>query len=90
MIVPARNEEANVVRCVRSILDQRVDGGLEVIVADGASADGTAAAARAAGARVVCNPARSAPAGLNTALAHASGETIVRLAADRSTACWWT
>ena len=78
VIVPARNEEANVVRCVRSILDQRVDGGLEVIVADGASADGTAAAARAAGARVVCNPARSAPAGLNTALAHASGEIIVR------------
>jgi glycosyltransferase involved in cell wall biosynthesis len=78
VIVPARNERADVERCVRSILEQQVDGGVEVIVADGVSADGTAAAARAAGARVVRNPSRTTPAGLNTALAHARGEIIVR------------
>ena len=78
MIVPARNEEKHIEACVRSILDQDVHGGLEVIVADGDSADQTAAVARAAGARVVPNPDRTTPAGLNAALASCRGEVVVR------------
>ena len=35
VIVPARNEAATIEDCVRSILEQRVEGGMEVIVADG-------------------------------------------------------
>jgi glycosyltransferase involved in cell wall biosynthesis len=78
VIVPARNEAATIVPCVRSIVDQEVDGGLEVIVADGRSSDDTRALARSAGAKVVDNPRGIASTGLNAALASAKGEIIVR------------
>ena len=78
VIVPARNEAATIVPCIRSILDQDVSDGLEVVVADGRSSDETAALARSAGARVVDNPRGITPAGLNAALAAARGEVIVR------------
>jgi len=78
IIVPARNEAANIDACVRSILAQQVEGGMEVIVADGSSADGTARLAEAAGATVVENPRGITPAGLNAALAAANGDVIVR------------
>lgn len=78
VIVPARNEARYIEACVRSILAQEVDGGLEVVIADGLSTDGTRTLAEAAGARVVANPAGTIPAGLNAALAAASGEIVVR------------
>ncbi len=78
VIVPARNEATNIVACVRSVLAQDVRGGLELIVADGRSSDGTAQLAGEAGAVVVDNPLRITPAGLNAALAAARGEVIVR------------
>jgi succinoglycan biosynthesis protein ExoA len=79
VIIPARNEERHIGACVRSILSQDVaDAGLEVIVADGRSIDGTAKAARRAGATVVANPDGSIPAGLNAALAQCRGDVIVR------------
>jgi succinoglycan biosynthesis protein ExoA len=78
VLVPARNEAGHIESCLRSILAQEVAGGLEVIVADGSSSDDTASLAEAAGARVVENPSGRTPAGLNRALAAASGEVIVR------------
>jgi glycosyltransferase involved in cell wall biosynthesis len=78
VIVPARNEAATIGECLRSILSQELEGGFEVVVADGSSSDGTAALARAAGALVVDNPAGTTPAGLNAALAAARGELVVR------------
>jgi succinoglycan biosynthesis protein ExoA len=78
VIVPARNEAAGIVDCIRSIFAQRVEGGIEVVVADGGSSDETARLARAEGARVVENPEGTTPAGLNVALAAAQGSIIVR------------
>jgi len=78
VIVPARNEAANIEACLQSILGQRVEGGLEVIVADGRSSDETAELARSLGATVVDNPARTTPAALNAALAAAKGPIVVR------------
>jgi succinoglycan biosynthesis protein ExoA len=79
VIIPARNEEGHIGACVRSILSQDVAvAGLEVIVADGCSIDGTAEAARRAGATVVANPEGSTPAGLNAALARCRGNVVVR------------
>jgi succinoglycan biosynthesis protein ExoA len=78
VIIPARNEARYIGACVRSILAQDVDAELEVIVADGLSADGTGEIARDAGARVVTNPERTTPAALNRALAAASGDVILR------------
>lgn len=78
VIVPARNEERYIEACIDSILGQEVDGGLEVIVADGRSTDATRARAQRAGAYVVDNAAGTIPAGLNAALNAAKGEVIVR------------
>ena len=78
VIVPARNEAKTIEECLRSIFAQKVEGGMEVIVADGGSSDETAALARSAGARVVGNAAQTTPAGLNAALSAAEGEIIVR------------
>jgi glycosyltransferase involved in cell wall biosynthesis len=79
VIIPARNEERDIGACVRSILSQDVaDAGLEVIVADGCSIDGTVEAARRAGATVVANPDGSTPAGLNAALVRCRGDVVVR------------
>src|SRR5947207_15360182 len=78
VIVPARNEERHIAACVRSIVDQKLEGSVEVIVADGLSADRTAELAAAAGAVLVANPACTTPAGLNAALARARGDVVVR------------
>ncbi len=42
IIIPARNEEVNIGRCLRSIIRSRYEGDLEVIVVDDRSIDGTA------------------------------------------------
>ena len=78
VVIPARDEAAHIEACVRSVLAQEVEGGLEVVVADAMSGDGTAELARAAGAVVVDNPERLTPCGLNHALAAARGEVVVR------------
>ncbi|HXV58053.1 MAG TPA: glycosyltransferase family 2 protein [Gaiellaceae bacterium] len=78
VIVPARNEAATIGACVSSILEQEVEGGLEVIVADGMSTDGTAELARRAGAEVIPNPSRVTPAALNRGLEAARGKIVVR------------
>ncbi len=43
IIIPARNEEANIEKCVQSILDQKYDGTLELIVINDHSSDNTLA-----------------------------------------------
>jgi hypothetical protein len=78
VIVPARNEAEYIEACVRSILHQDVEGGLEVLVVDGRSTDGTVELARRAGATVVANPEKTIPAALNRGLAVARGDVIVR------------
>lgn len=78
IVVPALDEARYIEACVRSALAQDVDGGLEVVVADGGSTDGTAELARAAGARVVANPERTIPAALGVLLEAAEGEVLVR------------
>jgi glycosyltransferase involved in cell wall biosynthesis len=78
VIVPARNEEEHIESCVRSILEQDADDGLELIVADGRSIDRTADLARQAGAIVIQNRDGNTPAGLNAALAHSRGEVVIR------------
>src|SRR6185295_747958 len=56
----------------------------EVIVADGMSTDATRAIVRSSAngkplVRLIDNPGRIAPTGLNAAIAHTSGEIIVRV-----------
>ncbi|MBI4821013.1 MAG: glycosyltransferase family 2 protein [Deltaproteobacteria bacterium] len=83
--MPCRNERRGIEPALRSILTQRAEGfELEVIVADGMSDDGTRdilsrLAAEDARVRVVDNPDRSTPAGLNRAIRAARGTVIARV-----------
>lgn len=54
VIVPARNEEANLPRLLDSLQASEYPGSCEVIVVDDGSNDGTGSLARRHGARVVC------------------------------------
>lgn len=88
VVIPAYREAARIgttVRVVREALARLAgDGGAEVVVVDDGSADGTAAAARAAGAdQVVVLPAnRGKGAAVRAGVAAARGRTIAFTDAD--------
>ena len=85
VILPVRNEARSVRACLRSVLEQDYPAErMEILVADGRSEDGTrdliAQAARSdARIRMVDNPGRIVPTGLNAALRESRGEVIVRV-----------
>ncbi len=80
IILPVLNEEPQLERCLRSIAEQTYPAVIEIIVADGGSTDGTRdVAGRFEKVRVVNNERRIRPAGLNTAIAAARGDVIVRV-----------
>jgi succinoglycan biosynthesis protein ExoA len=85
VIVPIRNERANVDPFVSDLAAQDFAGELEVLVADGASEDGSierlCAAARDAGLplQVIDNAAGWVSPGLNACIRAARGDLIVRL-----------
>ena len=80
VIIPARNAGATLPAALDSVLSQEYPGPVEVIVADGSDAGAMAEAVRRRypAVRVVPNPDRTTPAGLNRALAEASGRYVVR------------
>ena len=86
VIVPCRNERAHIEDFCRSALAQQLPAGwrMELLVADGASDDGTRElldeyAARDARLTVLDNPQRIVSSGLNAALRRARGSVIARL-----------
>ncbi|MDQ3690377.1 MAG: glycosyltransferase family 2 protein [Chloroflexota bacterium] len=82
LIVPVRNEERHIGRCLASVQAQEYpEGRLEVIVVDGESADGTrAVAAKLAegrvGWQVFDNPRRALIPGMNLGIQRAAGDYI--------------
>ncbi len=83
VVLPVHNAAATIGAALRSILDQDYRGPLEVVVADGMSEDGTREAVAAVAAadprvRLVDNPHRATPAGLNAAIAASTGSVVVR------------
>ena len=84
VVIPCRNEEHYIRTCVSSILSgQEPAGGMEVLVADGMSDDGTRTVLEQLcrehpNVRVLDNPQRSIPCGLNVGIRAARGEVIVR------------
>lgn len=85
IVLPCRNEAGHIEACIQSILAQEApEGGMEVIVADGMSTDGTheyleEAARQHPQLRVLSNPGRIVSTGLNAAIRAARGEIIVRM-----------
>ncbi|RLE23965.1 MAG: glycosyltransferase family 2 protein [Actinobacteria bacterium] len=82
-VVPARNEENAIAAALTSILEQDYAGPLDVVVAVAPSTDDTleilnGIAATDDRVSVVDNPAGTTPAGLNAAIAVATGGVIVR------------
>lgn len=82
IVIPCRNESRHIETCVRSMLAQQPpDGGFEVIVADGMSDDGTREilqrlATEDRRLRVVDNPERVTPCGMNHGVAAARGRYV--------------
>ena len=84
MLLSVHNDADTIVRALGAVLDQRYPRDrMEVLVGDALSDDGTFAILQRATydrrVRLFDNPRRTAAAALNTALAQARGEIIVRL-----------
>src|SRR3989441_7751912 len=77
VIIPTLNESAQIAECVRHLTWSG-----EVIVSDGGSSDGTVAAARGAGARVIESAATTIAGQRNEAIAVAKHEWVYALDAD--------
>jgi glycosyltransferase involved in cell wall biosynthesis len=77
VVIPTRNEASQIAECVRGLA-----WAAEVIVVDAGSKDGTAAAARAAGARVLDGAAPGIAAQRNAGIAAATHEWVFALDAD--------
>lgn len=85
VILPIRNEEKSIERCLRAVLDQDYPAErMQVIIADGMSEDRTREIVREMQSRhpnvmLIDNPGLIVPTGLNESLRHARGEFIVRV-----------
>ena len=84
VIIPVVNEERTIVKVIRALLDGSDSVDLEVLVADGRSSDSTRGVIEELSAhdhriRLVDNPARVTPEGLNAAIRVSRGEIIVRM-----------
>jgi glycosyltransferase involved in cell wall biosynthesis len=85
IVIPCRNEALSIAATLDSVRAQDLEGlDWEVIVADGMSDDGTREtldryARVEPRLRVIDNPARTVPAGLNAAIREARGEIILRM-----------
>ena len=85
VVIPCRNEVRHIEACLKSVLAlEEPQGGFEVVVADGMSDDGTRPlidlmAEADPRLRMVDNPERTTPNGLNAAIKNARGKIIVRI-----------
>jgi GT2 family glycosyltransferase len=87
VVIPMFNESEAIGRCLQSVFEQDYPADqIEVLVADGGSTDGSRekvremAAARP-GLRLLDNPGRRTPAGLNVGVRNAAGDVIIILGA---------
>ena len=84
VIMPVLNEERHLEAAVDQILRQDYQGELEIVMAVGPSKDRTQEVADVLSAKhanvvVVANPTGKTPAALNSAIAYATGEVVVRV-----------
>ncbi len=88
VVIPVRDDSRLLERCLAA-LDRQTVAPLEVVVVDNGSTDGSAAVARAHGARVVPEPTVGIPAAAATGYDAATGAVIARLDADSLPAADW-
>jgi succinoglycan biosynthesis protein ExoA len=87
VVVPCRNEREHIEKCIRSLWTQKTPaGGFEIIVVDGMSDDGTREiltrlAMEDPRVRVIDNPMRTTPYGMNAGIRIARGSYIAIMGA---------
>ncbi|QKG55772.1 glycosyltransferase family 2 protein [Hymenobacter sp. BRD128] len=82
VIIPTYNEAANIGRLVADLRRHAPPQAIEILVVDARSPDGTAAAARAAGATVLDSPRPGRAAQMNYGAQQAQGEVLYFVHAD--------
>jgi len=82
IIIPTRNEAAHIGRLVEALRRYAPAGAVEVLVVDAHSPDGTADAARRAGATVLPAPRPGRAAQMNHGARHATGDLLYFVHAD--------
>jgi GT2 family glycosyltransferase len=89
VLMPVLNEERHIAASVAAMRDQTFEGRMEFLVIDGGSTDRTLEilselASEDPRIRILPNPRRSTPSGLNVGLAHARGRWVARMDAHTS------
>lgn len=80
VIIPCRNEEKFIGKCLDSLVSQDFPSeNLEVLVVDGASTDKTKEIAKSFNVKILDNPNKYTPFGLNIGIENTKGEIIVRM-----------
>lgn len=84
VLMPVLNEERHIEASVAAMRRQTFNGPMEFLVIDGGSTDRTLAILRGLAAqdpriRILSNPRRTTPSGLNVGLAHARGRWVARM-----------
>ena len=85
IVIPCRNEEKHIARCLDSILaNDYLEDSMEILVLDGMSEDKTREIVADYEARFTCirlvdNPQRSIPAAMNVGIRNAKGDTIMKM-----------
>lgn len=87
VVVPARNEGRNIVRCIQSLKAQTV--AVEIVVVDDGSEDDTRAAAEKCGVRVISAQGTGKKAALTAGIAVASGDVVLATDADSFAGPTW-
>ena len=82
VVIPARNEENYIGRCLQSLLDQDYQGHFEIIVVDNGSTDNTAEIARKMGATVIQEDKKGIAGARQRGFSHARGSIIASTDAD--------
>lgn len=82
LAIPTFNEEANIERCLGSIVRQRYKGKLEIFVVDGGSTDRTLTLAKKYPVIILPNPYKQAEYGKKIALMHATSTYFMILDCD--------
>jgi succinoglycan biosynthesis protein ExoA len=89
VLMPVLNEEHHIEASVAAMRRQNFDGSMEFLVIDGGSGDRTLEILREMAdedprIRILSNPLRTTPSGLNVGLAHARGRWVARMDAHTS------
>tara|TARA_A100001015_G_C14996804_1_gene716554 strand:+ start:899 stop:1936 length:1038 start_codon:yes stop_codon:yes gene_type:complete len=84
VILPIRNEKYFIKKTLKSIINQKFNGDLEIIISDGLSNDGTLDIVKQFQEqyryiKLIRNNARTVPVGFNKALSYATGDIIIRV-----------